>query len=96
MSVTINPTKETPTMSTITIELDETLQAFVENQISNRGYASAGEYLRALLEEAIELRDVQMKLQEGLDAIDRGEFSLWKPGDSQRRVEELIQERLGK
>jgi antitoxin ParD1/3/4 len=56
-------------MATMNISLPDEMKAFVEAQMAEEGYASASEYLRALIREAQKQRAKQMlesKLLEGL------------------------------
>jgi len=39
-------------VTTVTISLPESLKAFVERQLANRGYGNVSEYFRTLLREA--------------------------------------------
>ncbi|MDQ6700229.1 MAG: ribbon-helix-helix domain-containing protein [Acidobacteriota bacterium] len=39
-------------MTTVTISLPESLKAFVDHQLANRGYGNVSEYFRTLLREA--------------------------------------------
>ena len=56
-------------MTTMNISLPEEMKAFVEAQMVTEGYASASEYLRALIREAQKRqakRELEGKLLEGL------------------------------
>jgi len=56
-------------MTTMTISLPDEMKAFVETQVIEEGYASAGEYFRALVREAQRRRArqaLEAKLLEGL------------------------------
>lgn len=39
-------------MSTLTISLPESLKAFIDSQVTGKGYGNVSEYLRSLLREA--------------------------------------------
>lgn len=57
-------------MATMNISLPEEMKAFIEAQIAREGYASASEYLRALVRDAQRRqarRELEAKLLEGLD-----------------------------
>lgn len=56
-------------MTTMNISLPEEMKAFIESQMSAEGYASASEYLRALIRDAQKRQarqDLEVKLLEGL------------------------------
>ncbi len=56
-------------MTTMNISLPDEMKAFIELQMSREGFASASEYLRALIREAQKLQarqDLEAKLLEGL------------------------------
>jgi len=56
-------------MTTMNISLPDEMKAFIETQISQDGYASASEYLRALVREAQKRKarqELEAKLLEGL------------------------------
>lgn len=57
-------------MTTMNISLPEEMKAFVDAQIAREGYASASEYLRALIRDAQRRQarqDLEAKLLEGLE-----------------------------
>ena len=67
-------------MTTMNISLPDEMKAFVEAQMTQEGYASASEYLRALIREAQKRRakhELEAKLLEGLQgpavAMTRGD-----------------------
>jgi antitoxin ParD1/3/4 len=56
-------------MTTMNISVPDEMKAFVEVQMAQEGYASASEYLRALIREAQKRRarqELEAKLLEGL------------------------------
>ncbi len=56
-------------MTTMNISLPDEMKTFVEAQMAREGYASASEYLRALIREAQKQRarqELEAKLLEGL------------------------------
>ena len=56
-------------MQTMNISLPDEMKAFIEARMANEGYASASEYLRALIREAQQRRakqELEAKLLEGL------------------------------
>ena len=63
-------------MTTMNISLPDEMKAFVETQMAKEGYASASEYLRALIREAQKRRakqELEAKLLDGLQGplVDR-------------------------
>ncbi|WOD39473.1 hypothetical protein [Nodosilinea sp. E11] len=66
-------------MSHITISLPDSLKAYVDEQVSQSGYASTDDYFLALVQ--LDQRRQQAKesldilLIDGLDSLDRGEGS---------------------
>jgi antitoxin ParD1/3/4 len=61
--------EEASAMTTMNISLPEEMKDFVEAQMATEGYASASEYLRALIREAQKRqakRELEAKLLEGL------------------------------
>jgi antitoxin ParD1/3/4 len=58
-------------MTTMNISLPDEMKAFVEEQMASEGFASASEYLRALIREAqkrLAKRELEAKLLEGLQS----------------------------
>jgi antitoxin ParD1/3/4 len=58
-------------MTTMNISVPDEMKAFVESQMNQEGYASASEYLRALIREAQKRRatqELEAKLLEGLQS----------------------------
>ena len=56
-------------MTTMNISLPEEMKAFVESQMAQDGYASASEYLRALIrndQKRLARHELELKLLEGL------------------------------
>jgi antitoxin ParD1/3/4 len=66
--------EDRPAMTTISVDLPEDLKAFLDAQIAEGGYASAGEYLQAVIRDAQRRearragarRDLIAKLEEAL------------------------------
>ncbi len=52
-------------MSTMNISLPDALRAFVEQQVQRGGYASSSEYLRQLIREEQDRRNLRALLLEG-------------------------------
>ncbi len=84
-------------MTTMNISLPDEMKAFVEAQMAQEGYASASEYLRALIRDAQKRRakhELETKLLEGLHGpvveLTRGE---WKSIEREAR-EGLVGEKI--
>lgn len=54
-------------MTRLDITLPESLQSFVEEQVTSRGYGTASEYIQDLISEDKEHREIEAKLLEALD-----------------------------
>lgn len=72
-------------MTTMNISLPDEMKVFVEAQMAHEGYASASEYVRALIREAQRRqakRDLDAKLLEGLQGpavvMDRDDWDSMK------------------
>jgi antitoxin ParD1/3/4 len=59
-------------MTTMNISLPDEMKAFVEDQMSQEGYASASEYLRALIREAQRRRAKQALEAKFREALESG------------------------
>lgn len=55
-------------MTTLNITVPEEVQAFIESQLSEGGYASASDYLLALIHDAQARQALDAKLHEALDS----------------------------
>lgn len=58
-------------MTTMNISLPDEMKAFVESQMATEGYASASEYLRALIRDAQKRRakqELEAKFREALES----------------------------
>jgi len=58
-------------MATMNISLPDEMKAFIEDQVAAEGYATASEYLRALVEDAQKRKvkqDLEVQLLEGLQS----------------------------
>ena len=73
-------------MTTMNVSLPDGLKAFVEEQVSSRGYGTASEYVRELIR-----NDAKAKAQVKLDTLLleglEGEASEWTDTDSERLVQ---------
>jgi antitoxin ParD1/3/4 len=65
------PYQEDHLMTTINISVPDDMKSFVESQLAREGYASASEYLRALIREAQKRqarRELEAKFREALES----------------------------
>ncbi|MEO0843958.1 MAG: type II toxin-antitoxin system ParD family antitoxin [Cyanobacteria bacterium J06643_5] len=65
-------------MSTMNISLPDPMRAFVEEQVKQKGYSTASEYIRHLIrteQENVESKRVEALLLEGLDSGEKIEIS---------------------
>jgi antitoxin ParD1/3/4 len=77
-------------MTTMNISLPDEMKAFVETQMAEEGYASASEYLRALIRDAQKRRakqELEAKLLEGLQSP-ASEMTEEDWGALRRRIQE--------
>lgn len=79
-------------MRSINVPLGEDLEEFVESRISRRGYASAGDYLRALILDD-QKRQARLALEAKLRERPRGP-SADLDGDAWDSIEREARERL--
>ncbi len=54
--------------TTMNISLPDVLRDFVEEEVTERGYSSASEYLRELVRERKAKKELEVKLLEGIDS----------------------------
>ena len=78
-------------MSTMNISLPDPMRSFVEEQVKQKGYSTASEYIRHLIrqeQENLENKRVETLLLEGLDSGEKIEISdeWWE-----KKKQELIQ-----
>ncbi len=55
-------------MSTMNISLPESLKAFVDEQVSSRGYGTSSEYLRELIRKDQDRQALRSLLMDGLNS----------------------------
>jgi hypothetical protein len=84
-------------MSTLTIEISDadTIQ-FVQAEAAQGGFADPSGYIQALLTArklSKQKAEIEAKVLEALDEYERGECTLWQPGDSVKLAEKLLRER---
>jgi len=81
-------------MASLNVDLPEPLKVFVEIEAEESGYATASDYIRALICEAEHRKSeqaVEALLLDGLDPSDRGEMSdaEWQSRKQQHRAQRL-------
>jgi len=79
-------------MTTMNISLPDEMKAFVEGQMAQEGYASASEYLRALIREAQKRRAKQALEAKFREALESGPATPMTPDDWQQ-LERNVRER---
>ena len=86
-------------MTSLNIDLPEPLKVFVEAEAEESGYATASDYIRALIRDAEQRKSaeaVEALLLEGLDPNDRARMSdaEWEAHKQQYRAQRLAALRL--
>jgi antitoxin ParD1/3/4 len=79
-------------MTTMNISLPDEMKAFVESQMAQDGYASASEYLRALIrndQKRLARHELELKLLEGLQGP-----TVTMNGEDWDSIEQEAQERF--
>jgi antitoxin ParD1/3/4 len=85
-------------MSSLTISLSESMKEFVDSQVSAGGFDSPSAYVRGLIERAqVEKNraEIDTKLLEGVDALERGEGREMQAADWEK-LRALVRSRQGK
>lgn len=84
-------------MSSMNISLPEPMRAFVEEQVKQKGYSTASEYIRHLIrteQENLESKRLETLLLEGLDSGDKIEISEeWWENKREELIQRLHQEK---
>jgi antitoxin ParD1/3/4 len=79
-------------MTTLNISLPDSMKAFIEAQVQSGAYASASDYVRALVRDA-QKRQAQEELETKLlAALDSNDFAQMTP-DMFERIRERIRQR---
>lgn len=83
-------------MTSLNIDLPEPLKVFVELEAEESGYATASDYIRALIREAEHRKSeqaVEALLSEGLNPHDRGQMNdvEWESHKQEHRAQRLEQ-----
>jgi Arc/MetJ-type ribon-helix-helix transcriptional regulator len=80
-------------MELMLIELPVDMKDFVEQRVNDEDFASPSEFFQKLIAREIRRQEIDRTLQEALDEDEGGGSSEWKPGDTRRLFEELVQRR---
>ncbi len=80
-------------MTSMTFELPNTLKERIEERAASGNFSDPGAYLRSLVASDLRRAEIDRLLLEGIEAVERGEVTEWKPGDTRRLAEEMIQRR---
>ena len=83
-------------METMTIELTDSMKDYVNRKVAAGGFKDGSAVVQALVSVAIlaETRgEIDQKLLEAVDQIERGECAPWQPGEGRRLLQEMIRQR---
>src|SRR4051812_15184646 len=83
--------------NSLTISVPESLKAFVESQVAEGGYPSAGDYIQALIQEAQarkaaharRLEELRQEIALGLEEIERGDYKEYDDNSLKDLVAEI-------
>jgi antitoxin ParD1/3/4 len=85
-------------MTTMNVSLPDNMKAFIEEQVSREGYASASEYFRNLIREAQRRKakqELEAKLAEGLQSTSKKMMRKDWQSLEQEALEGLASESIG-
>jgi Arc/MetJ-type ribon-helix-helix transcriptional regulator len=83
-------------MATLTIEITDDMKKYVDRQIAKGGFKDGSAVVHALLNVALvaERRaEIDQKLLEAVDQVERGECAPWQPGDARKLLQEIVRQR---
>jgi Arc/MetJ-type ribon-helix-helix transcriptional regulator len=83
-------------MATLTIEITDDMKKYVDRQIAKGGFKDDSAVVHALFNAALvaERRaEIDQKLLDALDEIDRGACAPWQPGDAGKLLQEIVRQR---
>ena len=83
-------------MATLTIEISDDLNERLDRQFASGRFKDRNALVQDLLEAAIRMQwkeDVEDKIDEALDEIERGDFVVHKKGDCGRMAREYLKEK---
>jgi Arc/MetJ-type ribon-helix-helix transcriptional regulator len=83
-------------MATLTIEITDDMKKYVDRQIAKGGFKDGSAVVHALFNVALvaeKRAEIDQKLLEAIDEIERGECAPWQPGDASKLLQEIVRER---
>ncbi|GEM_PF-4445421 len=83
-------------MATMTVEITDDLKKRLDREVASGRFKDTNVLVQRLLEAAIRLQwqdDVENKIDEALDEVERGEVVPWNKGDCSRMGREYLQEK---
>jgi Arc/MetJ-type ribon-helix-helix transcriptional regulator len=83
-------------MATMTVEITDDLKKRLDGEVASGRFKDTSDLVQVLLEAAIRMRwkeDVEKKIDEALDEVERGEVVAWKKGDCANMGREYLQEK---
>jgi len=80
-------------MTTITFELPESLKNQADERAIQAQFSSTGAYLQSLIARDLQRAEIDRRLDESEAEYERGEFTIWKKGDTQKQLDEIIARR---
>ena len=83
-------------MATMTIEITDAMKEFVERKVATGSFKTGSDVVQTLLDAAMraEVREqLEQELLAGIDDIDQGNCSPWKPGKHREFLQELLRQR---
>jgi antitoxin ParD1/3/4 len=75
-------------MATMNISLPDSMKAFVDAEVAERGYSTSSEYVRDLIRREADLKRLRDMIQEGLDSPLEGPMDAAYFDDLRRRIRE--------
>ena len=83
-------------MTTLTIEITEDIKEFVDRRVASGSFKDSNSVVLALFHAALlaeRRNEIDQKLLEAMDEIDRGECTPWQPGDARKLLDEITRQR---
>lgn len=81
-------------MKSMVIEMPEKMKEFVEQEVSQGNFQTPSALFQALVADLIRARakkDLEQSLLDALDEYERGEYTVWKKGDTRKLAEDIIE-----
>lgn len=79
-------------METLTVQITDDMKKYVDRQIAAGAFKDSSAVVRSLFSVALlqqEREEIDRKLLEAIDEIDRGECTPWHPGDAGKLLQEI-------